>query len=134
MPAAKYDFGIEQGSSFKLSLIYKDSDENIKDLTGWCARLVWTTNEGVVQVFSTTNIDYSLYRFDLIGNEGKLLLRLPASLTNMFIFDTAKYDLELESPYELYAGGGKEIIRVLYGTVKISQRYSEEDTLLDCQT
>lgn len=134
MPAAQYNFSIEQGASFKMSLIYKDADENIKDLTGWCARLMWTTDEGVLQAFSTTNLDFALYRFDLFGNEGKLLLQLPASLTNTFTFENAKYDLEIESPNELYAGGGKEIIRVLYGTVTIDLRNSENDSLLECQT
>lgn len=134
MPAAQYNFSIEQGSSFKLSLVYKDADENIKDLTGWCARLMWTTDEGVLQVFSTTNLDYSLYKFSLAGSDGKLLLQLPAALTNTFTFESAKYDLELESSNEMYAGGGKEIIRVLYGTVKIDLRHSEDNSLLDCQT
>jgi len=134
MPAAKYDFTIEQGSSFKLSLVYKNNDQTVKDLTGWCARLTWMTDEGISQTFSSTNIDYSLYKFSIFGTEGKLLLQIPASLTNLFIFEYAKYDLEIESPIEMYAGGGNEIIRILYGTVKILQRHSENDTLLECQT
>lgn len=134
MPAAKYDFNIEQGSSFKLSLVYKNNDNSIKDLTGWCARLTWITDEGVTQTFSSKNLDYSLYKFSVLGSEGKLLLQMPASLTNNFTFESAKYDLEIESPNEMYTGGGNEIIRILYGTVKILQRYSENDTLLECQT
>lgn len=134
MPAAKYDFNIEQGTSFKLSLIYKNNDKTIKDLTDWCARLTWITNEGVTQTFSSKNIDYSLYKFSIIGSEGKLLLQMPASLTNNFTFEHAKYDLEIESPNEMYTGGGNEIIRILYGTIRILQRYSENDNLLECQT
>jgi len=134
MPASKYDFTIEQGSSFKLSLIYKDSSDLPIDITGWCARLIWTTDEGIVQVYSTTNMDYALYKFTLTGAEGKLLLQLPASKTNLFSFATAKYDLELESPTEMYTSGGNEIIRLIYGTVKIIHRYSEDSTLLECQT
>jgi hypothetical protein len=42
--------------------------------------------------------------------------------------------LEIESPNEMYTGGGNEIIRILYGTIKILQRYSENDNLLECQT
>lgn len=133
MPAAKYDFNIEQGSSFKLSLIYKNNDQTVKNLTNWCARLTWITDEGVTQTFSTTNIDYSLYKFTITGSEGKILLQMPASLTNNFTFSSAKYDLEIESPNEIYAGGGNEIIRIVYGTVKILQRYSENDNLLECQ-
>jgi hypothetical protein len=131
MAAGKYDFTIEQGSSFKLSLIYKDSSEIPIDITSWCARLIWTTSKGIVQVFSTTNVDYTLYKFTITGAEGKLLLQFPASVTNNFLFDSAKYDLELESPSAMYTGGGKEIIRLIFGGVKIIRRNS--DTLLSCQ-
>lgn len=134
MPAAKHDFNIEQGSSFKLSLIYKNNDNTVKDLTDWCARLTWITNEGVTQTFSTTNVDLSMYKFTITGSEGKILLQIPAAVTNMFTFDSAKYDLEIESPNELYNGGGNETIRILYGNIKILQRYSENDNLLECQT
>ena len=79
-------------------------------------------------------MDYALYKFTLVGAEGKLLLQLPASKTNLFSFVTAKYDLELESPTEMYTSGGNEIIRLIYGTVKIIHRYSEDSTLLECQT
>jgi hypothetical protein len=96
--------------------------------------LVWTTDDGTTQIFSTTNIDYSIYKFDIIGLEGKLLLQIPASTTNAFLFGKAKYDLELESPNEIYLGGGKEIIRLIFGTVKITHRFSENNSLLDCQT
>ena len=131
MAAGKYDFTIEQGSSFKLSLIYKDSSEIPINITNWCARLIWTTSKGIVQVFSTTNVDYTLYKFTITGAEGKLLLQFPASVTNNFLFDSARYDLELESPSAMYSGGGKEIIRLIFGGVKIIRRNS--DTLLSCQ-
>jgi hypothetical protein len=134
MPASKYDFSIEQGTSFKLALIYKDSNQVPINITNWCARLVWTTEDEVTQIFSTTNTDYSIYKFQIIGVDGKLLLQIPASTTNMFEFNKAKYDLELESPEDMYIGGGKEIIRLIFGTVKIITRFSENDTLLDCQT
>ena len=134
MPASKYDFSIEQGTSFKLSLIYKDSDNSPINITNWCARLVWTTEENSTQVFSTTNNDYSIYKFTVIGQEGRLLLQVPANTTNLFTFNKAKYDLELETPDEMYSGGGKEIIRLIYGTIKISHRFSDNNTLLDCQS
>jgi hypothetical protein len=133
MPASKYDFSIEQGASYKLSLTYKDSDDNPIDITGWCARLTWTTNEGVTQTFSTTNLDHSIYKFSISGSLGKLLLQIPAITTNGFTFDDAPYDLELESPNEMYVGGGNEIIKLLYGTVKIIKRSSDQTALLECQ-
>lgn len=134
MPASKYDFSIEQGTSFKLSLTYKDPNGNPIDINNWCARLIWITDEGITQAFSTNNTDHSIYKFTIDGSNGKLLLQLPAATTNLFTFLKAKYDLELESPNDMYSGGGKEIIRLIYGTIKIVLRYSENNTLPDCES
>ena len=132
MPASQYNFIIEQGSSFRMNLIYKDDNGNIIDLTDWCARLTWTTNKNITQIFTTTNLDYSVYKFSIIGNEGKISLLIPANTTNDFDFNTAKYDLELQSPDDLYVGGGKYTTRLLYGVITISKRFSKSDSSLDC--
>ena len=57
---------------------------------------------------------------------------IPPETTNNFVFLKAKYDLELQSDEDFYSGSGKDIIRLLYGTVTISQRYSDSDELLEC--
>lgn len=132
MGASKYDFAIEQGSSFRLSLVYKDNSDNPIDLTNWCARLVWTTNNNVTQTFITTNNDYSVYKFIIEPQLGKLTLLIPPSTTNGFTFNTAKYDLELQSDEDFYNGGGKDIVRLLYGNITINRRYSKVTTALDC--
>ena len=75
MAATKYDFDIEKGSSFRISIIYKDSEGNPVDLTNWCARLVWKTNLNVTQSFSTENLDESLYKFFIDGPNAKLTLK-----------------------------------------------------------
>ena len=132
MAASKYDFKIEQGSSFKFSLIYKDADNNPVDLTDWCARLTWKTNTGTTQIFSTENLDYTLYKFTIDPLNGKITFLLPASTTNNFNFTTSKYDLELSSPDDLYSGGGKYTIRILYGTILIVKRFSQSNNTLEC--
>ena len=132
MSASKYDFIIEQGSSFRLSLVYKDDSGNPVDLTNWCARLVWKTNKNITQTFITTNLDYSLYKFTIDPLIGKLTLLIPPETTNDFTFESAKYDLELQTDDDLYVGAGKHIIRLLYGTATISLRYSKTPELLDC--
>lgn len=132
MSATKYDFNIEQGSSFKLSLIYKDSNGNAIDLTNWCARLVWRTNTNISQTFDSTNLDNSVYKFTIEPLLGKLTLLIPANTTNSFKFNSAKYDLELQSDDNLYSGGGKHIIRLLYGNISIIKRFSQSDSLLTC--
>jgi hypothetical protein len=133
MAASKYDFIIEQGSSFKLSLIYKDENGTVINLTNWCARLTWKTNTNITQVFTSENLDYSVYKFTIEPEIGKLTLLIPASTTNSLTFNTAKYDLELQSDHELYAGGGKYISRLLFGTVTIGKRFSQSTDLLECE-
>lgn len=132
MAASKYDFTIEQGSSFKLSLIYKDQNSNPINLTGWCARLIWKTNTNNTQIFVSTNTDYSVYKFTIDSEAGKLTLMMPAHTTNSLNFNTAKYDLELQSPDDLYNGGGKYTTRLLYGIVNIVKRFSQSTEILDC--
>lgn len=132
MSAAKYDFDIEQGSSFKLSIVYKDSSGNPINLTGWCARLVWKTNTNEISNFNTDNTNFDLYKFTIDGINGKLLLQFPAQTTNNFNFNLAKYDLELQSPDDLYIGGGKYTTRILYGTITVVKRFSKTDTGLEC--
>lgn len=134
MAASKYDFTIEQGSSFKLSLVYKDSNGDPVDLTNWCARLIWTTNNNVNQTFITTNMDYSVYKFTIEPGIGRLVLKIPPETTNSFLFNTAKYDLELQNDENFYSGSGKDIIRLLYGSIKITKRYSKTTDLLECDT
>jgi len=133
MAASKYDFSIEQGSSFKLSLVYKDDNGNPIDLTNWCARLTWKTNTNLTQTFNTENIDYSVYKFSIEPLIGKITLMIPASTTNSFTFNAAKYDLELQSDDDLYTGGGKYIIRLIYGTINIVKRFSQSSSLLECE-
>lgn len=132
MGASQYNFSIEQGSSFRMSLIYKDSNGDAIDITNWCARLTWRTSANATQVFTTDNLDKSLYDFNLEGSLGKINLLLPASITNSFDFNTAKYDLELQSDEDHYNQGGKFVIRLLYGNVTINKRYSKSTTALEC--
>lgn len=130
MGAAQYDFNIEQGSSFSLSLVYKNGSGNPVDLTGWCARLTWKNSSGV-ETFSTETVNPQ-YRFDIDEPNGKLIIQFPASVTNNFNFSTAKYDLELQSPDDLYSGGGKYTTRILYGTVTLIKRFSQTNNVLEC--
>lgn len=136
MAASQYDFKIEQGSSFKLQLVYKDSNSNPINLSGYCARLSWKTNLNQAQSFTTENSDYSTYKFqlDTPTTDGKLTFFLPASTTNGFDFASAKYDLELQTPTDLYSGGGREVLRILFGNINLTKRYSKFTTLLSCST
>lgn len=131
MAASKHDFNIEQGTSFRLSITHKDNEGNIINISNYCARLIWTTNDGITYTFSTLTNGPD-YRFTVDGPNGQFLLLLPASTTNNYNFNTAKYDLEIQSPSDLYVGGGKQTLRILYGLVTITKRYSSISSPLDC--
>lgn len=133
MPASKNDFIIEQGASRKITIIYKDADGNPIDLSNWCARLTWKTNANTTTVFVSGHDSYD-YKFTIDGPNGKITILFPSDTTNSYTFNTAKYDLELQSPENFYTVGGKYTIRLLYGTITITKRYSQSNTELDCQT
>lgn len=132
MPASKHDFNIERGSSYVLTLVYKDTNGSPVDLTGWCARMVWRTNTGSTQTFLTDNADLTNYKFIIIDNEGKLILQFPALITNNFDFQSAKYDIELQAPTNIYTEGGKKVERILYGIINIVPRFSQNTTPVTC--
>lgn len=132
MAASQYNFNIEQGTSFRMSLIYKDANGDPIDITNWCARLTWKTNANITQVFNSDNLDKSLYNFNIEGSIGKINFLLPASTTNSFDFSTAKYDLELQSNQDHYNNGGKYVIRILFGSINIIKRFSKFNDALEC--
>lgn len=131
MAAAKYDFDIEQGSSFTITFTYKDSEKNIVDITNWCARLLLTTSDNQTVTYSSGNTTPQ-YKMSINGASGQIMFILPASTTNSFTFKSAKYDLELESDDVLYANGGKYTTRLLYGTITIVKRNSNNSTAMEC--
>jgi hypothetical protein len=128
MSASRYDFIIEQGSSYQISFFYKDSDSQPIDLTNWCARLVWKTDTGIIQEFRSGNEDHNEYTFSLNDSTGEIRLLLPASTTSNFKFTSAKYDLDLKSPAVFTDAGDNYVSRILYGTVSILARGSATTT------
>lgn len=134
MSAPRYDFTIEQGTSFKLSLIYKDSEGNPIDITGWCGRLTWRTNTNDITVFHSNNTNDEEYKLSLDGPTGTITFMLPACVTNNYTFSSAKYDLELESNQEYYYPEGDNFTtRILKGSVTIEKRKSGYDVCLYCE-
>jgi len=122
MAAGQYNFTIEQGTSFGLSIQYADSGNVPIDLAAFsCARMQWDTNTNTTYQFTTNNTNSGLYLFEFGSplNSGIINFKLPASITAGYNFATASYDLELESIAPFYSGGGPQVIRLLQGTVTI---------------
>ncbi len=112
---ARTNLTIEQGSSFLRIVIYRDSDGNPVDLTGYTATMqIRRTKESssVIQELSTSN-GY----LQLGGVIGTISIILPASITDSLDFVWGRYDLEL------YPGGNAtQAIRLLEGKVNLSKQ------------
>ena len=67
MAATEYNFPIEQGSSFRLLLTYKDSNGEVIDLSGYCARLTMKVGG---QEFKTLN--------QFLKNENRIHYYIPS--------------------------------------------------------
>lgn len=122
MSAGQYDFSIEQGTSFGMSILYANSGNVPIDLSGFSrAKMQWNANDSSVYQFTTDNTNASLYlfEFDTPLSSGVINFKVPATVTAGYNFTTANYDLELESVSEFYPGGGPQVIRLLEGTITI---------------
>ena len=122
MPAGTYNFSLEQGTSFGLDIKYADTGNVPIDLAAFnCARMQWNTNNNQTLQFTTNNDNDTLYYFVFEEplNSGIISFKLPASVTAGYNFTRANYDFELESTGDFYPDGGKQVIRLLQGTVTI---------------
>lgn len=122
MAAGTYNFPVEQGTSFGLSIQYSNASGIPIDLSSFSnARMQWNANNQTVYQFTTNNINSGLYLFEFASplSSGIINFKLPASTTAGFNFTSANYDLEIETISDFYPGGGPQVIRLLEGTVTI---------------
>lgn len=129
MPAAVYDMLIEQGSSYEVTFVYTDANNNPIDITNYCVLLQWRTNTNDISVFTNKydGTDYSL----VSNSDGTIVFRLPAKTTNLYNFDQAFYDLDLQEPNEEYPGSGLKSYRLSTGTISIAKR-NVPASLINC--
>lgn len=119
--AAEYNFSIEKGSAFEITFLYVDgSTLQPINIENYSVYLRWRDNNN--NLFSANNCtlttDYNLKT----TSDGRIILQLPAKTTTSFNFDTANYDLELQSPNEQYSGSGYTLIRILYGLISTTNK------------
>lgn len=111
MTAAQHDIAIEQGATFRLNLVWKDSNDVPVDLTGYIARMQ------VRGSFSDANIQLNLTTENgaivLGGAAGTIAVTAAATFTDDIKIRAGVYDLELQ------ASDGT-VTRLVQGKVKIS--------------
>lgn len=122
MAAGSYNFVIEQGASYGVSIQYANASGVPVNLSQFShARMQWQTDLNTSLSFTTNNTNSGLYLFEFASplSSGIINFKIPASITGGYTFSSAEYDLELVSNSDFYNGGGPEVIRLLQGNVTI---------------
>jgi len=122
MPAGRYSFIIEQGSTLSLELQYKDCNGTPIDLTGYDGRMQIRPSVASPTVYITlssslnpdgTGLNFSGSNGSTPPTSGSIGLYISAISSSQFNFDLAVYDLEIYS--------GSFVSRILEGQVKLSK-------------
>jgi len=116
MAAGKYNFVIEQGTTFTLELQYKDSNSVPVDLTGYSGRMQIRPSIGSPTSYLTLS---SSIQADGTGItfptpvSGTINLSISAVSSSLLTFDQGVYDLEIRS--------GSVVARLIQGGVQLSK-------------
>jgi hypothetical protein len=118
MPAGKYSLVIEQGTTVNIDLIYKDSTNAPVDLTDYIARMQirpdYADNTTVKYLSLTDTLNPDGTGLTLGGASGSINIFISATTSSALDFDSALYDLEIQSPSNI-------VTRLIEGSVRISK-------------
>lgn len=130
MSAASYDLAIEQGATFRFTMVYGrkdgtlDSDGNPivipYDITGCVARMQIRQRRGSEVLISATTSNGGIVITDALA--GKLTVTITDEATESLTITRAKYDLEIGFP-------SGDVLRILQGSVKISPNITQDADL-----
>lgn len=120
MAAGKYAFTIEQGTTTKFTIEYKDSNSNPIDLSYYSGRMQirpdFADNTNTIYLTLSSSLDADGSGLNFMGLEGttpkasgSIGVYISAAKTAGLNFEEAYYDLEIYS--------GSEAIRLLEGNV-----------------
>lgn len=122
MAAGKYAFTIEQGATLDFELQYKDGDSVPIDLTGYSGRMqirpTVASSTVLLSLSSSlqadgTGLNFSGSNGSTSPMSGSIGLYISAVTSSALNFDTAWYDIEIQS--------GSYVVRILEGQVKLSK-------------
>lgn len=127
MPAARYDFTIEQGATFNSEVQYNDTNNRPVDLTDYEGRMQIRPFAGSSDLYLTlssslgpcgTGINMSGSNGDTSPTSGSIGIYISAASSSLLEWEgNAYYDLEL------YSGSAdcEFVVRLLEGKVKLSK-------------
>jgi hypothetical protein len=125
MSAGRYSFTIEQGATFQLELIYKDSNQTPVDLTGYSGRMqirpTVDSNTIYLTLSSSLNADGTGLNFSGSSganppSSGSIGIYIASCTSSLLNFTNAYYDLEI------YSGSNcPYTVRLIEGQVQLSK-------------
>lgn len=93
----QYNFSLDQGSTFNLSMSYRDSANNVIDLRGVNARMQMRSTLGTpVKLLEISTDDMTQMWVSPTGDT--LSIKIPSSLTQALPPSVAVYDVEVTFP------------------------------------
>ena len=124
MAAGKYNFTIEQGTTVKLELAYKDASGSAIDLSGYSGRMQirpdYADNTKTSYIYLSSSLATDGTGLNFSGSNGlnpptsgTIGINISAVSSSALNFETAYYDIEIES--------GSIVTRLLQGTIKLSR-------------
>jgi hypothetical protein len=117
MPAAKYDFTIEQGATFSIGFAWKSDDGIAVDLTGYTARMQVRQSVGSPDVLLDATTENGL--LSISAAQGRVNLQLPAGVTAAITWRRGRYDLEVEAP-------DGTVTRLIEGSINVSREVTRD--------
>lgn len=112
MAAGTYDFEIEQGASFRLQFVWKDSLGVAVNLTSYTARM--QVRQSISSPDTLLELTTENGRIALGGSAGTVTLTLTPAVTEAFTWRKGKYDLELVAP-------DASVTRFMQGQITVSR-------------
>lgn len=122
MAAGKYNIIIEQGATYEVELQYKDSNNQVIDLTGYSGRMQIRPAIGspVSYLCLSSSLQPDGTGLNFSGSfginpptSGTIGIYISAATSSLLTFDQGVYDLEIAS--------GSYVNRLLMGNVKLSK-------------
>jgi hypothetical protein len=125
MSAGRYSFTIEQGTTFQLELIYKDSNQTPINLTGYSGRMQLRPTVDSTTVYLTlssslnadgTGLNFSGSSGTNPPSSGSIGIYIASCTSSLLNFTNAYYDLEI------YSGSScPYTVRLIEGQVQLSK-------------
>ena len=117
MPAAEYNFAIEQGTTTVKPFVWKSSDGMPVDLSGYTARMQVRRSVSAPEVLLEASTSNDRIQLDPLA--GRYTLVLPADVTAAINWTRGRYDIELESP-------DGAVTRLLQGEITVSKEVTRD--------